>query len=116
MIWPIWAENFSIALMAETAWRTTWPLRSASPRAVFTTWLAWPAPSAVRFTVAVISSRAAAVSSRVAACCSVRRDRSSAAWLISAAPEVIPSALAVITRMASCSLSIARLKSSCSFL
>ena len=42
--------------------------------------------SAVFLTVAVISSSAAAVSSRLAACCSVRRDRSSDAWVISPAP------------------------------
>ncbi len=51
-----------------------------------TCWAAF-APSAVLRTVAVISSSAAAVCSRLAACCSVRRDRSSAAWLISHVPE-----------------------------
>ena len=49
----------------------------ASIRAVWTTSRACPDPSAVFFTVAVISSKAAAVSSRLAACCSVRRHRSS---------------------------------------
>ena len=83
MIWLIcWAE-FSISLIAATASRTTTPERSASARAEPTASRAWPAPSAVLRTVAVISSSAAAVSSRLAACCSVRRDRLSDAWLIS---------------------------------
>ena len=45
------------------------------------------APSAVFRTVAVISFSAAAVSSRLAACCSVRRDRSSDAVAISWRPS-----------------------------
>jgi hypothetical protein len=58
----------------------------------------------VRATVVLISRNAAAVSSRLAACCSVRRDRSSAAWLISAAPDRMPVTLPPI--MASVEFSV----------
>ena len=97
--------------MASIALRTTTPLFSASPLASETTSRAWMAPSAVFFTVAVIWSRAAAVSSRLAACCSVRRDRSSAAVEISPVPAWIARTLAVIETMVCCSLSTAALKS-----
>ena len=73
---------------------------------------AWAAPSALRLTVAVISSRAAAVSSRLAACCSVRRDRSSAALEISSEPPRMPPAETVTACMASRSWLAASLKSS----
>ena len=54
MIWLIWADEDSIAVMAATASRTTLPLVSASPRAAWTTSEACLAPEAVLFTVAVI--------------------------------------------------------------
>jgi hypothetical protein len=79
--------------------------------AAITTSLACLAPSAVLRTVAVISSSAAAVSSSEAACCSVRLDRSSAAWLISPVPEWMPWLLPAMTLMVSCSLPMAALKS-----
>ena len=97
MIWLIWSDEPSMACMAWTASRTMTPEVSASPLAAWTTSEAWRAPDAVLFTVAVISSRAAAVSSSPAACCSVRRDRSSAAWLISPAPERMPAILPTTT-------------------
>ena len=70
----------------ETASRTTSPDRVASDLALETTAEACCALLALFLTVAVISSRAAAVSSRLAACCSVRRDKSSEAVEISSAP------------------------------
>jgi hypothetical protein len=71
------------------------------------------APADERFTVAVISSRAAAVSSRLAACCSLRRDRSSAAEAISSEPEPMPLAAWTMVRIASSSWVMAPLKSLC---
>ena len=62
-------------------------------------------------TVAVISSSAAAVCSRLAACCSVRRDRSSEAWVISSAPNLTPCATAAIACMVSCRVAMVALKS-----
>ncbi len=90
MIWPISPDERSIAPMARMAACTISPDWVASRLAEPTRSRAWVAPSAVFRTVAVISSRAAAVSSREAACCSVRRDRSSAAWLISTVPRPDP--------------------------
>ena len=52
-------------------------------------WLAWRACSAFWRTVEVSSSIEAAVSSRLAACCSVRRDRSLLPEAISPAAELI---------------------------
>ena len=63
--------------------------------------LAWRPRPFLR-TVTVISSSAAAVSSRLAACCSVRRDRSSAALEISPAPDCMLRVLSAITDKASC--------------
>ncbi len=100
-----------MAPIAATAWRTTSPPRSASALADATEPLASAAPAAVRRTVAVISSRAAAVSSSVAACCSVRCDRWSVAWLISPAPSRMLPAVAAIAFIASCRASMAPLKS-----
>jgi len=67
MIWPISAEDRSISLIAATALSTTVPDDSAWARVRVTTSLASRATPAVFRTVAVISSRAAAVSSRLAA-------------------------------------------------
>jgi hypothetical protein len=83
MIFEIWSDEAEISPMAETASCTTLPEFSACARASATTALAPLAPSAAELTAAVISARAAAVSSSVAAWCSVRRDRSSAAFTIS---------------------------------
>ncbi len=62
-------------------------------------------------TVAVISFRAAAVSSRLAACCSVRRDRSSEAAKISWVPDWIAAVLPAIFKIVFCIFSSERLKS-----
>jgi hypothetical protein len=97
--------------MAETASRMTSPERAASTRAPVAAAEACLAPSALRRTVAVISSRAAAVSSRLAACCSVRRDRSSEALAISLEPPCRPSAAVAMPLMVSRRLSMAALKS-----
>ncbi len=100
-----------MAPMAVTAWPTTWPERSASVRAEATSAVARVAPSAVWRTVAAISSSAAAVSSRLAACCSVRRDRSFEALAISWVPEPIWPATLEMVRMASSRPAAAALKS-----
>ncbi len=115
MIWPILPELCSISPMAATASRTTSPDRVAWALALMTTVAACWAPLALRFTVAVISSSAAAVSSRLAACCSVRRDRSSEAPAISSAPLMMPPVEAAISPMAWRRLSMALLKSVRSF-
>ena len=99
----------------ELALRTTSPERSASLFEVETRSRASLATSAVRRTVAVIWSRAAAVSSRLAACCSVRRDRSSAADVISSAPDLTPFVLVAIACIVPWRFSIAALKSPRSF-
>ena len=94
-------DDFSIAPMALIALPTISPERSAFCRASITS---LPASSARRLesaTVWVISSRAAAVSSTEAACCSVRRDRSSAADFISPDPAAIALAFSRIPRIAS---------------
>ena len=69
------------------------------------------APSALRLTVAVISSSAAAVSSRLAACCSVRRDRSFEALAISWAPPLTLPVETEIADIVLSSVSAAALKS-----
>ncbi|PAV72756.1 hypothetical protein WR25_10704 [Diploscapter pachys] len=90
MISEISCEVRSMPPIASTARCTTSPERSASTRASRIAASARPARSAVDRTVAVISSIAAAVSSRDAACCSVRCDRSSEAWRMSLAPLLMP--------------------------
>jgi hypothetical protein len=112
MIWVIWRDEASISPMAATAWLTTSPDFSASPRAAATMPDALLALSAAPFTVVVSSSRAAAVSSRPAACCSVRRDKSSDAEAIWSEPLVRLDAASAIAPKASARLSRARLKSS----
>ena len=62
--------------MASTVLATTWPPRSATSRVLAADWLAAWAFSAFFFTVKEISSIEAEVSSRLAACSSVRCDRS----------------------------------------
>jgi hypothetical protein len=88
MIWATWRDEASMPPIASTVDSTTsreWP---ASVWASRTAWCAALAPSAVLRTVAVIWSRAAAASSRLAACCSERCDRSSAAVGDAAGPGV----------------------------
>ena len=87
MIWVIWRDDCSIAPIALTARRMTSPLFSASACAAPATARAWSVLSAVERTIEVTSPSAAEASSRLAACCSVRRDRSSVAvaiWLVPA--------------------------------
>ena len=62
--------------MASTALATTWPPRSATSRVLFADWLACCAFSALLRTVAEISSIEADVCSKLAACSSVRCERS----------------------------------------
>ncbi|MNV43160.1 hypothetical protein D3C71_1348660 [compost metagenome] len=62
--------------MVVTTWPTTTPPCEATSAAPAASWLACTAWSAFWRTVEVSSSIDAAVSSRLAACCSVRRDRS----------------------------------------
>ena len=76
MMSEILREESSICAMAATALATTWPPRSATSRALPADWLACWAFSAFFFTVAEISSIEAEVCSRLAACSSVRCDRS----------------------------------------
>jgi hypothetical protein len=83
MIWPIWLDDISISPMAETALSTTSLDRAASDFALATIALTRWAPSEVFFTLAVISSSDAAVSSKLAACCSVRRASAPAPCAIS---------------------------------
>ncbi len=98
MISAMRLELVSIALMVVTTWPTTSPPCEATLCAPMASWLAWRACSAFWRTVEVSSSIEAAVSSRLAACCSVRRDRSllplaisPAAWvMLPAAPWIWP--------------------------
>ncbi len=82
-----------ICCMLVTTWPTTSPPRSAACAALAASWLAWRAVSADWVTVAVSSSMLAAVSSRLAAVCSVRADRSwlpVAIWLDAAETDSTP--------------------------
>ena len=76
MMSEILREELSIWPMASTALATTSPPRLATSRALAADWLACCAFSAFFFTVTAISSIEAEVSSRLAACSSVRCDRS----------------------------------------
>ena len=111
MISLICLDDLSMPVIAAIASRTTSPLLSASTLAVETMSRACLAPSAVFFTVTVISSSAAAVSSRLEACCSVRRDRSSAAVEISPVPARIACVLALTAAIDCSSASSEALKS-----
>ena len=112
MIWPICCDDLAMALIASTAWRTTAALFLASSSAAATTWRACCVPSADFFTAAVTSVSVAVVCSRLAACCSVRRDRSSAAAEISFALVSIEPVESTTLTMVALSLSTAALKSS----
>ncbi len=76
MMSAIFFDEASMADMVVTTWPTTSPPCEATPAAPCASWLAWRACSAFWRTVEVSSSIEAAVSSRLAACCSVRRERS----------------------------------------
>ncbi|MNN73297.1 hypothetical protein D3C81_1894050 [compost metagenome] len=76
-------------VMVDTTCCTTSPPCEATDAAPMASWLAWRADSAFWRTVEVSSSIEAAVSSRLAACCSVRRDRSLLPLAISVAAELI---------------------------
>ncbi len=78
------------AIVVTTSSTTRPPLSATSP-APSTSWLAWRALSAFCLTVEVSSSIDAAVSSRLAACCSVRTDRSLLPLAISPAAVLIDS-------------------------
>ncbi|MNN10453.1 hypothetical protein D3C81_1233750 [compost metagenome] len=69
-------EDCSMDVMVVTTWLTTSPPLAATSAAPRASWSAWRACSAFWRTVEVSSSIEAAVSSRLAACCSVRRERS----------------------------------------
>ncbi len=93
MISAIFFDEASIADIVVTTWPTTSPPCEATPCAPMASWLAWRACSAFCFTVEVSSSIDAAVSSRFAACCSVRRDRSVLPEAISPAARLMLDAL-----------------------
>ena len=115
MMWVICCADLAMPSIAVTASRTTYAPFLASPSAAATTSRACEAASAALLTVWVISVSAAAVSSRLEACCSVRRDRSSA--ILDTASELSPIAPAVaeMTEIAPFRLVMAALKSSFSF-
>ncbi|MCW0405832.1 hypothetical protein NB689_002989 [Xanthomonas sacchari] len=76
MMSAIFFDEASMPFMVVTTWPTTSPPCEATAAAPAASWLAWRAYSAFCLTVEVSSSIEAAVRSRLAACCSVRRDRS----------------------------------------
>src|SRR5260221_3948106 len=76
MMSPILRELCWMLSIIVTTWSTASPPRLATAAAEVATSLAWPAFCAFWFTVAVISSMEAAVSSRLEACSSVREERS----------------------------------------
>ena len=100
--------------MASTALATTWPPRSATSRVAPAEALACWAFSAFFFTVPAISSIEAEVCSRLAACSSVRCDRSVVLVEISAEALVTSRANSVSERTVSCSCSMVALKLSLS--
>ena len=88
----LWLESVMCCMLA-TTWPTTSPPRCAAWAAWPASRLAWRAVSADCVTVAVSSSMLAAVSSRLAAVCSVRADRSwlpVAIWLDAADTDSTP--------------------------
>ncbi len=105
MMSAIFFEEVSMPLIVVTTWLTTSPPCEATEAAPTASWLAWRACSAFCLTVEVSSSIEAAVSSRLAACCSVRRDRSSLPVAISLAAALMLTAALWMppTMAASCS-------------
>jgi hypothetical protein len=91
MILEILREDTSIGAIALTACATTAPPRLATSRVPLANWLACCAFSAFYFTVAEICSIEADVCSRLAACSSVRCDRSGgAARVLPGGARVLP--------------------------
>ncbi|CAB3918631.1 hypothetical protein LMG1860_06259 [Achromobacter denitrificans] len=84
-------ELAEISCIVLTTSDTAEPPRSATSEALAASWLAWRALSAFCFTVEASSSIEAAVSSREAACSSVRLDRSVLPAEISREPTLISS-------------------------
>ncbi len=116
MMSEILRDDSSIPAIAVTASATTVSPRPAISRASWVSALARCAFSAFCFTVAAISSIEAEVSSRLAACSSVRCDRSVVAVEISAAALEISVEDVAIRCTVSCNCVIALLKSSWTFL
>ena len=81
--------------MASTASAATWPLPSAAERASSASWLACCALPAFSFTVTESWRMAAAISSRLATCSSVRADRSVAPLLSLAVLALMAAMLSV---------------------
>ncbi|MNZ95089.1 hypothetical protein D3C78_1142210 [compost metagenome] len=115
MIREISAEDCAMPSMEFTACCTTSPDLPASSQAWLTAPAACAAFSALELTCAVNSLRAAAVSSRLAACCSVRCERSLAARVISPVPLPMLTTVALTVETVSSRLASAELKSSRSF-
>src|SRR5471032_3329960 len=87
-------DELLMAPMVSTTWATSAPPLTATDEALKASWLAWRALSAFCRTVEVISSSEEAVSSRLPAWCSVRRDRSrlpAAICSLAVAIELLPS-------------------------
>ncbi|MCW0414603.1 hypothetical protein NB689_000357 [Xanthomonas sacchari] len=89
MMSPMRRDEDAMPSIVLTTWPTTLPPCTATAAAPAARRLACCAYSAFCLTVEVSSSIDAAVSSRLAACCSVRRDRSSLPAAISAAAASI---------------------------
>ncbi|MNB94382.1 hypothetical protein D3C75_415330 [compost metagenome] len=89
VISAIFCELTEIPVMVLTTFSTSIPPRLAEVEATSASWLASRALSAFSFTVAVSCSMLAAVSSRAAACSSVREERSLLPVEISVAPRQI---------------------------
>ncbi|MCY1242623.1 hypothetical protein D9M72_555940 [compost metagenome] len=104
-------DDCSMPFIAAMAFCTTSPDCPASLLATSTDFAATLAFSALALTCEVSSSRAAAVSSRLAACCSVRCDRSLAALLISLVPLPMLTTEWLTVRIVASRLSIVALKS-----
>ena len=101
MMSEILREDSSIRDIASTAWATTSPPRVRNLAGAVADWLACWAFSAFFFTVAEISSIDAEVCSRLAACSSVRCDRSVVLVEISAEAFATSPAAALILPMVS---------------
>ncbi|MCW0416594.1 hypothetical protein NB689_002348 [Xanthomonas sacchari] len=106
MMSAILRDEASMPFIFSETWLASAPPCEATEAAPAASWLAWRACSAFCLTVEVSSSIDAAVSSRLAACCSVRRDRSSLPAAISAAAPLMLTAAVWIraTMAASCSV------------
>ncbi len=105
MMSAILRDEVSMPLILSETWLASVPPCEATAAAPAANWLACRACSAFCLTVEVSSSIDAAVSSRLAACCSVRRARSSLPAAISAAaPLMLIAAVWIrVTIAANCS-------------